>query len=192
MPKLKKRKIVVDNTPEVRDFSGKVYREINALSDPNDERNVADLDNPVLISDEAVQQAIDGAGWDDNDPGSGRAVLLDDGRELLNPVPMAPPVTYSQELSVNDLVERALARHYEAVADDKEAAETLEELLHFEEDDDLEPVSPWEVVDMVEEVPDIPKGDPVVIVDPPSGVGVTVVADGVPPSKAPEPKPPAA
>lgn len=191
MPKLKVRKVVIDNRPELREFSGKVYREVIALSDPSDDRNVADLDNPVSISDEAVQQAIEGAGWSDDDPGVGGAVLLADGRELLNPVPMAPPVNYSNaDLSINDVVERSLRMHYERIAQDSEAQETLDELLHFEDDDDLEPASPWEVVEMQDEVPDIPK-DPVVVVDPPAGVGVTVVADA-PPAPPPGPKSPAA
>lgn len=173
MPKLKARKVVVDNRSEVREFSGKVYREALALGD-------VDVDNPRAVADEAIQNAIEGAGWDDKDPGVGRAVILEDGRELLNPVPMAPPVSYSQELSVNDLVERALIKYHKQLEEDKEANETLADLLHFDDDEDLEPASPWEVIDMEDDPPPIPKGDPVVTVDPPPGVGVTVVADPPP------------
>lgn len=164
-----KKKVVIDERPIYREFSNKVYREMDSLSDPNDERNVADLDSPKLIIDEALAQAIDGADWDENDPGVGKAVLLMDGRELLNPTPVAPPVSISSaEPSVNDLVERALRMHEERVAADAEANEVLEDLLDFDEEGSDDPVSPWEVSTLVDEVPDIPKEKPPAS-DPPAG-----------------------
>lgn len=177
MPKFKKIKVTIDPRKEdLPEFDGKL-RESDGFALPDDEQ---------------FAEAADGAGWSD-DPGEGRAILLADGREVGNPLPVAAPVVFAGEMSVNELVERSLKAHYELIAENAAAQETLEELLTFEEDDDLEPASPWEVVERVlpDEVPEIPK-PAVVVVDPPPGVGVTVVADGVPPPKTVEPKPPAA
>lgn len=49
------------------------------------------------------------AGWTDN-PGTGKAVLLPDGSELLNPVPIAPPVDYDTAPSAFDLWQMNLQR----------------------------------------------------------------------------------
>lgn len=162
-----KHKVYVDKRVEVREFEGKVYDAVQ-VSDASFEEEFAN--------------AVVGADWTD-DPGTGRAILMPDGRELLNPLPVAPPITFKEELSVNDLVERALKMHYERLANDEEVRESLDELLTFDDDDDLEPASPWEVIEreMSPEVPDIPKGDPTVVPD--------VV---VPPPEGVEPKPPSA
>lgn len=111
-----------------------------------------------LPDDEALANAMEGANWSD-DPGTGKSVQLEDGREVLNPLPVAPPASIAAraaEPSVNELVERALKRHFEQL---KEADEidTLADADDFGEDDDFTPFSQFEV-NMIDEGPAIPKG----------------------------------
>lgn len=112
----------------------------------------------LVFDDEAFAQAADAADWSD-DPGTGRAILLDDGRELLNPVPMEPPVGHDEEPSINALVERALALHFEKLSKNADAERTLGEIVRFDDDNWDEFFSPWELTErqMEPEVPDIPK-----------------------------------
>lgn len=112
---------------------------------------------PVSGDMRAYGTLMDGAGWSD-DPGTGKAVILPDGRELLNPLPVSPPAAIaalSKEPSVNDLVERALRRHFEQLKDLDEI-DTLEEMDDFGEDDDYHPSSLFEVI-LRDEAPAVPK-----------------------------------
>lgn len=157
----RKHKITIDKRSDVREFEGKLY----------------ELGVDAVPDNEEFANAADSAEWTD-DPGTGRAILLPDGREVINPLPVSPPVTYSEELSVNDLVDRALRMHFEKIEQNADAVEALEDLLHFDDVVDDFPVSPYEVFerDMLDEVPVIP-----------------VVPDVVPPAPPLEPteKPPA-
>lgn len=145
---MKKIKLVIDprRDDDVRDFDGKLRVEQFAGSD-------------VYVGDvpdsEQFAEAADGAGWSD-DPGTGRAILMPDGRELLNPTSVAPPVSVSSEPSVNDLVERALARHYKQLSENDEI-DTIEDADDFGEDEDFVPFSQYEIV-LRDEAPAIPKG----------------------------------
>ncbi|WNK13676.1 MAG: hypothetical protein [Microvirus sp.] len=143
------------------------------------------LDTPVddtgkymPFDDERFAEALDAADWTD-DPGTGRSILLEDGRELLNPVPIDPPVGHDEEPSINALVERALAKHMAKLEANKEAERTLADVLHFEEDGWDEFFSPWELQEreMVDEVPPVPVPPVVAPDDPPVA---PVVAPKVP------------
>ncbi|QXP44301.1 MAG: hypothetical protein [Arizlama microvirus] len=134
----------------------------------------AKVDIPTDAESEEFKLGLDyamlNADWTE-DPGTGRAVILEDGRELLNPVPVAPPAAiaaYSQELSVNDLVNRAIERHMTLLKGTDEI-DTEEDLDDFPEDDDYHPITMYEAVLMRDEAPAIPPApppDPVLEPDP--------------------------
>ena len=110
---------------------------------------------------EELEQAMVDAEWTD-DPGTGRAVILKDGRELLNPIPVAPPASiaaYSREDSVNDLVQRALARHMEMLRGEEDI-DSLEDMNDFPEDEDYSPMTQFEAIVLASESPQIPKDAP--------------------------------
>lgn len=139
---MKKIKLVIDKRVEVRDGEAKIYDDATPLDDLN-----------------ALDESMAAADWSD-DPGTGRAVLLADGRELVNPIPVAPPLSVlaSTEPSVNELVERALSRHFEALkaADEIDGPEDYDD---FPEDTEWSPVSQYEVL-LVDEAPAVPAAPP--------------------------------
>jgi len=146
-----KLKVKVDPRVEMRDFPNKIH-EVPA-------------DGVMVLFDgqnESLAEAVDGAGWSTNDPGVGRAILLPDGRELLHPVPVAPPVSIAQnsQMSVNDLVEQSLRRYHAELEANAEAEESMAELFEFDDDFEFEPTSPWEEPTMAPEYPEIPKESP--------------------------------
>lgn len=133
----------------------------------------------LVFDAEEFAQAADAADWSD-DPGTGRAILLDDGRELFNPVPLSPPVGHDEEPSINALVERALAQHFAKLEKNMEAERTLGEIVRFDDDSWDEFFSPWELTErqMEPEVPDIPKASGVAKEEPlapPAPAGPPVV-----------------
>lgn len=140
-----KHKIVIDPRRDYRVGRAKVYSEIVDIADAE---VVADLDDAMVEAE-----------WSE-DPGTGKAVLLADGRELLNPVPVAPPASiaaYSQEASVNDLVQRALSRHLEMLRG-AEDIDSLDEMDDFPEDEEWSPMSMYEAVVLAAEAPAVPEG----------------------------------
>lgn len=141
---MKKIKLVIDPRHEFRDFDGKLRIE---------QFGGGSLEGFDLPDSEQFAEAADGALWSD-DPGTGRAILMPDGRELLNPLPVAPPISISSEPSVNDLVERALKRHYEQLRASDEI-DTIEDADDFGEDEDPTPFSQYEIV-LRDESPAIP------------------------------------
>lgn len=94
-------------------------------------------------------------GWDVSDPGVGRAVLLPDGSEVLNPVPMAPPVGFKEEPSMMEVMQNMIKRHMAGLEDDTEL-DTPEDALDFDVPDDHDPWGPYEV-ELMEEFPAVPK-----------------------------------
>lgn len=129
------------------------------------------------------------------DPGYGRAVLLKDGREVLNPLPMAPPVGYVAEPSLFERMEQMLSAKLAMLRDDEEI-DSEADWQDFEVADDIEPDSPYTVV-MHDEFPAVPPGHdqpvPGEVGDAPDpGVRVEPSADPVdPPAKPPRSKVPA-
>lgn len=118
--------------------------------------------------------AIRLAGWSE-DPGTGKAILLPDGREVFNPVAIAPPVGWKPEPDMFAHMQAMIKRELAGLQGD-EIDETEVEANDFEVDEDFDPMSIYEVVDM--------KPDPGPV--PP---GLTVPADPAPPD--PPPAPPA-
>jgi len=98
------------------------------------------------------------AGWGD-DPGQGKAIILpNDGREVLNPMMVAPPIGYEQEPSVVDRVYQMIAAKQRLLEDGDVIDESEEEALDFDVPDpeDIFPESIYEI-QMVPEVPEIPR-----------------------------------
>lgn len=139
MPKVK---LTIDPRREVRDAEGRVY----------DDTPLDDLNS--------LDEAMAAAEWTD-DPGTGKAVILADGRELLNPIPVAPPlhILQSQEPSVNELVERALARHFQQLQAN-DVIDEEEDVDDFGEDEDFHPVSQYQVQVLLDEAPAVPAAPP--------------------------------
>lgn len=94
------------------------------------------------------------AGWTD-DPGTGKAVLLDDGRELLNPVPMAPPVGYVKEPSMMELIQAQVKKHLLLLKGDDEIDDE-NDVNDFDAPEEVDPFSLYEITDMIEESPALP------------------------------------
>lgn len=91
--------------------------------------------------------------WDRDDPGVGRAMILK-GREIFNPVPMAPPVGYVDQPSMFDQLYAKL-RAEMMNRRDEEVVDTVDEMNDFPDDD--EPVfnTDYEIV-MMEDFPTMP------------------------------------
>lgn len=115
-----------------------------------------------------LSEAIAMSDWTD-DPGVGKAVLLEDGSELLNPVPMAPPVGYVDGPSIMDMIQRQVEKHLATLKPDDEI-DLEEELNDFGEDDEIDPTSLYEVVSMELDAPPLPPApvpEPPASADPP-------------------------
>lgn len=115
----------------------------------------------------SVEEIIESAAadWDPGDPGVGRAVLLPDGREIFNPVSVAPPLGYIEGPSIFDqLYAKLRTELLQARAD--EEIDTRESMNEFPEDE--EPVfwTDYELV-MREDFPEMPPEDPEKSVPPP-------------------------
>lgn len=102
-----------------------------------------------------LEDAIAQAGWTD-DPGTGKAVILPDGSELLNPLPIAPPVDFREGPSLLEQFEAKMAARFKMLQEDQEL-DTAEDWEDFEVADDIEPESPYTVV-MHDEAPGVPPG----------------------------------
>lgn len=114
---------------------------------------------PPGLSEEFVEAAI-AAGWTD-DPGTGKSVMIDDplhpryGAEIPNPTPMAPPVGYVAEDTLQDMINRHMAKIIGM--QDSDVIDSEEEVDDFDVEDELpEFESVFEVREMVEEAPAIP------------------------------------
>lgn len=138
----RKHKLELRERKEFRDFSSRIAK--------------GHVEDVHLLDTEVMAEAMEGADWSD-DPGTGKAVILQDGRELLNPLPVAPPssiLAAAAEPSVNDLVERALKRHFDQLKANDEI-DTLADMDDFGEDEEFTPFSQFEVV-LRDEAPAIP------------------------------------
>lgn len=102
--------------------------------------------------------SISEAGWSD-DPGTGKAVLLDDGREVVNSLPHDPPVGFVKQESVVDQVIRKLTAHRIMQLQDDEVIDLKEEAEDFDIDEDVDPRSVYEIL-LKDEFPDIPPVGP--------------------------------
>lgn len=107
--------------------------------------------------DDTVEDALVSAGWSD-DPGTGKAVLTPDGREIVSPAKIAPPIGYTAEKSVMEMISEMMERRLAAL-NDADEVDSEEEVNDFGEDDEPAPWSPYEV-ELVDEYPAIPKETP--------------------------------
>lgn len=119
-----------------------------------------DITVPAGMSAEFFDAAMD-AGWSD-DPGTGKAILITDplhenyGAEILNPQPMAPPVGYVAEDTLEDMVRRHMQKQFNLMQGDEIIEEDENEVDDFDVPDDLEDLeSIYNVKELVPEVPSL-------------------------------------
>lgn len=101
------------------------------------------VDGDGVVTDDYVQVDLEDLikeRWPD--PTKGKAVLDANGHEVVNPIPVAPPVGYKRELSLAEQVRQAVRLERQALLDLE--PETMEEADDFEVDDEAVPNSPWE------------------------------------------------
>jgi len=110
---------------------------------------------PVVPSD--LEDLIEFNDWS-ADPGTGRSILLPDGREVPNPVPHDPPLGFSQQDTVMEMVQRQVKAHLQLLHD-QDVIDSLEDLDDFGEDEDGVPYSPYEIV-LKDEFPGVPAAAP--------------------------------
>ncbi|UDN67847.1 hypothetical protein [robinz microvirus RP_145] len=76
---------------------------------------------------------------------STRHTTLDkEGREILSPLPLEPPLGYKKSESMAEMVRRMIQSEHLRIAAEQAGAETFEESEDFDIGDDFEPHSPWE------------------------------------------------
>lgn len=115
------------------------------------------------------------AGWTD-DPMDGKAFHDQFGREIVNPLSLAPPVGYRPEPTVMELIERQLAIRLAQLAGDDEV-DTAEEADDFDMEEEWDPTSLYEIRELVEEAPRLRGSETVESVASADGVPVTPAAD---------------
>jgi len=113
--------------------------------------------NGEIVDIEEMIPKMTAAGWSD-DPGTGKAVLLPDergapGREVLNPLPFAPPIGFEPTPPLEELIRDRVRREVASLRDDEEIDDILD-AEDFEVDDELPPLETiYEVVAMKPEAP---------------------------------------
>lgn len=114
--------------------------------------------NGEVPSDEEMAEALGRADWTD-DPGVGKAVLLPDGSELLNPVQHALPLGYNNEPSIMDIVDQRIRAH-RALLEDRMVVDDEKEANDFDlqEEDDI--FSYYEIGVMLEDAPGLEPDKP--------------------------------
>lgn len=117
---------------------------------------------PPGVPEDYYDEAI-AAGWTD-DPRDGKSFLLEDGREVPNPLPVAPPVGYVYEPTIMDRLSQMLDKRLAALLEAQALEETEAEANDFDIDEDEEIRSIYEI-SLQDEFPEIPRsisaGDPV-------------------------------
>lgn len=113
------------------------------------------LSTGEIPSEEEVFAGMKNSGWSDS-PKDGAAVLLEDGREVLNPLPLAPPIGYVQAPTMMQIMEQMLRT--KAILADEEV-DTPEEADDFDIADEFDPRSVYEI-SMVEDFPQLPPEAP--------------------------------
>lgn len=109
------------------------------------------MDVRSMTIEEILESA--GADWDPEDPGVGKTVLLPDGREIFNPVAMAPPIGFREEPDIMALMfQRLRAELKREVAEDDPMKATIREVAEdWPEDRELDGfLSPYQVIMMTE------------------------------------------
>lgn len=101
------------------------------------------------------------AGWDPKDPGVGRAVIAEDGREILNPAKFEEPADIEEGQDMMLVLERRIMQKLKSglFTGEEEVDESVAEASDFAIDDDVQYVSGYEV-SMQEEFPNFPAPAP--------------------------------
>lgn len=94
------------------------------------------------------------SGWTD-DPCDGKAFHDNFGREVVNPLPLAPPVGYRPEPTVMEMIEQQLAYRLQQLAGE-DVIETQEDADDFDMDEEWDPTSLYEVRELISESPRLP------------------------------------
>lgn len=68
------------------------------------------------------------------------------GREILDPRPMAPPVGYTRQPTMVDIIRQQIRSHTLAAEAQAQGLESFEEADDFNVDDDFDPTSPYEEI----------------------------------------------
>lgn len=100
------------------------------------------------------------AGWTDH-PGDGKAILLEDGREVVNPLPHDPPLGFTEQPSIVDQVMAKLNARRIMQLQDEEEIDIEAEVNDFDVPDDVDFTSVYEVT-MQDEYPGVREEMPVV------------------------------
>lgn len=101
---------------------------------------------------EDLSRAMKAANWT-ADPGTGKAILLADGSELLNPVPFEPPVDYVKQDSIMDMIDQRLKARLAMLDPNMVLDDSPEDANDFDIDDEIDPLSIYEVLSMKEDYP---------------------------------------
>lgn len=109
-------------------------------------KHVRDLSDKMVLS-----------GWTD-DPMDGKAFHTPDGREVLNPLTLAPPIGYKEEPSLMELVQRALTAHLAGLEGNDEI-DSIEDADDFEMQEEWDPTSLYEIREMIPEAPALPRAE---------------------------------
>lgn len=112
-------------------------------------------------SEDEVLSAMRDAGWTD-DPRDGVTAMLPNGQEVLNPIPIAPPIGYNNTPSMFDIIRAQIAAARRAGDDD--VVDSAEDMNDFDMEDDIDPSSIYEI-QMRDDFPELVKA-----VDPPPPV----------------------
>lgn len=81
------------------------------------------------------------------EPRPTKAVLDEKGREVLDPVPLAPPVGYRREVSQSERIRQMIRSEHMRMAAEIQGMESFEEADDFDvEDDPIDPNTPYEEV----------------------------------------------
>lgn len=70
--------------------------------------------------------------------------LDEKGREIMDPIPMAPPIGYQRQPSLAERIRDMVRSEQMRLAAGEMGAETFEESEDFDVDDEYDPTSPWE------------------------------------------------
>lgn len=125
---------------------------------------VPDFRTGEVWREDEILAAMRDAGWTD-DPRDGVTAMLPNGQEVLNPIPIAPPIGYNNTPSMFDIIRAQIAAAKRAGDDD--VVDSAEDMNDFDMEDDIDPSSIYEI-QMKDDFPELAKAaDPPAPVTPP-------------------------
>lgn len=106
------------------------------------------------LADAQFRERFSLSGWTD-DPRDGAAVLTDEGYEVLNPIPVSPPMGYTPTPDMMTLVHQQVVAHLAQLRQDEEI-DSEEDWEDFDLPEEIDPWSVYEIREMTEEAPGLP------------------------------------